>query len=385
MIKIGLWGYYGFDNFGDDLILQTLIGQFSRSAPCRDPLSITVFSQKNELKPLRGNHIRAAIVPRSAKALLSAAFSLDILVIGPGGLFPHKNFFKLAFFAFCAAVLRARKRTFALYGLGIGCGNFRSHALRPVLFLLFHLSRPIVLRQRISSNLPEWVYRDAGIVESYDFLLTDASLLNHWHPRKEAGRRPSIAVCLANVFPSDAGLEVRKAFADSMVRNLRWLQCCGYDLAFFSLSSMGDEALNREIMAQMDSKSCTHMAYGAVDCPAVLDAFCKTSLVIAMRFHALVTATMIGVPVYSIAYSEKTEDLCESLGISEYCQRVCFSSREYYGKRIDLDAELMQRKIRHLLSHGSEIAGAAQQRLVDVREKASHQYESALREMFRKS
>lgn len=77
MRRILLWGWYGFENLGDDLLLDTMLQHLQGE--------ITV--------PMNKSYALQNVneVSRSYKELVLGAFKNDVLIIGPGGLFPFDN------------------------------------------------------------------------------------------------------------------------------------------------------------------------------------------------------------------------------------------------------------------------------------------------------
>ena len=68
-----IWGWYGLENLGDDLLLDTMLQhlQAEITVPMNKPYEL---QNVNE-------------IPRSYKNLLMGAFHNDVLIIGPGGCF----------------------------------------------------------------------------------------------------------------------------------------------------------------------------------------------------------------------------------------------------------------------------------------------------------
>ena len=80
--KILLWGWFGFENLGDDLLLDTMIR--SLNSPER---MITVPMQTEYT--IKEANVKQ--MPRGYKELLKGVLHNDVLIIGPGGLFPFDN------------------------------------------------------------------------------------------------------------------------------------------------------------------------------------------------------------------------------------------------------------------------------------------------------
>lgn len=103
--RLFLWGWYGFENLGDDLLLCTMLKQLHGD--------ITVPMQKSYELP------DVAQVKRSYGNLVRGAFYNDAVIIGPGGLFPFDNKFKVLLYYVITKfwILMGRKVIF--FGIGI--------------------------------------------------------------------------------------------------------------------------------------------------------------------------------------------------------------------------------------------------------------------------
>ena len=105
MKHILIWGWYGFENLGDDLLLDTMLQhlQAEITVPMNKPYEL---QNVNE-------------IPRSYKNLLMGAFHNDVLIIGPGGLFPFDNKTKVLLYYIISGLWKALGRKVVFFGIGI--------------------------------------------------------------------------------------------------------------------------------------------------------------------------------------------------------------------------------------------------------------------------
>lgn len=108
--KVMLWGWYGFENFGDDLLLNTMLDNLaSDSRLITVPMRTEYDIAANNLKQIN----------RSYKELFKGAFNNDVLIIGPGGLFPFDNSKKIFLFLMVTLFWKMCGRRIAYFGVGI--------------------------------------------------------------------------------------------------------------------------------------------------------------------------------------------------------------------------------------------------------------------------
>ena len=108
--KIMLWGWFGFENLGDDLLLDTMIRALNSpgrtiTVPMRTPYVI----EQTDIKQ----------VSRSYKELLKGALYNDVLIIGPGGLFPFDNPQKVWIYFIIVLLWKLGGRKVAFFGISI--------------------------------------------------------------------------------------------------------------------------------------------------------------------------------------------------------------------------------------------------------------------------
>lgn len=103
--KVLLWGWYGFENLGDDLLLDTMLQHLQGE--------ITV--------PMNKSYALQNVneVSRSYKELVRGAFKNDVLIIGPGGLFPFDNKPKVFLYYLITRLWILMGREVIFFGIGI--------------------------------------------------------------------------------------------------------------------------------------------------------------------------------------------------------------------------------------------------------------------------
>ena len=94
-MKIGIWGYYGQRNVGDDLIMETLV---TRIQEIREDAEIRIFVNPEQVESMQERYLALRILSRTTKISLKQALSLDVLIIGAGGLLPKNDTKKICFF-----------------------------------------------------------------------------------------------------------------------------------------------------------------------------------------------------------------------------------------------------------------------------------------------
>lgn len=108
MKKILNWGWYGFENYGDDLLQNTMLQRF------KEKNIDVVFPMQVEYLELEAEQVQ-----RSYRMLFKEAANCYALIIGPGGLFPFANLAKLMIFYAAVLYWKLQRRKVMFFGIGI--------------------------------------------------------------------------------------------------------------------------------------------------------------------------------------------------------------------------------------------------------------------------
>ncbi|WP_297997912.1 hypothetical protein [uncultured Phascolarctobacterium sp.] len=100
MKKVMIWGWFGFENLGDDLLLRTMLSFLDKKENV-----ITVPMKKTYKQTININQIY-----RNYKHLVFGVFNNDVLIIGPGGLFPFDNKLKVALYLIITMIWKLMNR-----------------------------------------------------------------------------------------------------------------------------------------------------------------------------------------------------------------------------------------------------------------------------------
>lgn len=96
----------------------------------------------------------------------------------------------------------------------------------------------------------------------------------------------------------------------------------------------------------------------------VLNEIMHTDIVVASRFHNLVSALALGRPVVSLGYSAKFEALMQEMGLDGYCQSI-----------EDIDVDRLREQVRHLASRHAEVARTVTSKAEEYRLRLERLYD----------
>lgn len=335
-----LFGWFGYRNLGDDLLLEVMLDRLSAASAVGD-IEVAV-ANPDYLAGVFERYPKAHPSTRSFRRLFSAPKNADLLIVGPGGLFPHSDPKKVAAFTAVTGTWRLRGRDVAFFLFG---ANARQGALSRALW------------RRIESMTLLFIPRDVDLIEAVGmtedeetFAAADAVFsLDAESFFRSCEKENDVAFCFANLF-EDQGRDYCE-FVLSCAEIVRSSVALGCKPVLFSFTAGADERLNFDIAKQVGGD------VGVLDYEQTLSEvrfIRRYRLVVGMRFHACVLSLLARVPLVPITYSSKTERLIRDCGMDRHMSFYCNSLSAYYGKIITIDKEFVIDEIGSALRIPSE-------------------------------
>lgn len=345
-MKIYLYGWFGFDNVGDNLILQTELDYLSDTFKNN---KLIIVGEDNSLRSLIGDYCDFITTPHTGKNYIKMFFQADYIIYGGGGLFPHQNTWQVILLFLMGLIFKFRQKKIMFIGLGVG-GRLNKIDLtvwRAILSMAegAYFRDDVLLRQL---GLPPKSH--VATMPDIAFLYHDRGLL---HLSEKKFR--TVSVALANIFEDNE--DAYKRFIGEIVLFLQNLIDGGYFVRLYAFTKGCDEHMNHDICTRLAFSNCEAIPYS--DTNGMLTEFLQGEYVVAMRFHACILATLACTPFLCLAYSHKLEALCETFGLTAYMFKFCFSRDIYYGEeywftskelistfiRITIDAPIIKTKL----------------------------------------
>ena len=113
--------------------------------------------------------------------------------------------------------------------------------------------------------------------------------------------------------------EIHAAYVGALITFVRWLRDAGHPIRLF-IGDRADAAVVDEIIAAVGSDGIR--ADGAETLEQLTDQMSAVDVVIASRYHNVLTALKLAKPTISISYAAKSDVLMAGMGVGEYCQPI---------------------------------------------------------------
>ncbi len=306
MTKIVISGYYGFANAGDEAMLAALIGSLKDLMPQAE---ITVITGNSQLT--RENHHVRTVHRLNLPGIAAALSRSDLLISGGGSLLQDVTSTRSLYYY----LLIMRMALFfhvpvMLYAQGIG--PVRQPKARAAVRKVLQRVQMISVRDKDSKGELERM----GVTKPPIHVTADAVLSIHpadtkvgYYLLKQAG---------IDGVGGRIGIAVRNwqsltRFKDEIANAADVLvQKTGARIIFIPMQYPADVEAGADIASRMHEPATVLKAsYNTVEFMALMGCM---DAVIANRLHALVFASIMGVPVTSISYDPKIDSFIDAIG-----------------------------------------------------------------------
>ena len=322
MRRILLWGWYGFENLGDDLLLDTMLQHLQGE--------ITV--------PMNKSYALQNVneVSRSYKELVLGAFKNDVVIIGPGGLFPFDNKPKVFLYYLITRLWILMGREVIFFGIGISekMGNLSA-----------------VLWRRMAKTADLFITRSENVLKRLKLIesekihaMADCVFASEVANETEYPEENLVAISVANLQNDN-----QKAFDDTVEK---WSEVVkklinkGFSVDLIAFTKGADDKMIDAILSNL--KNCVWEGVQPVyysQATNAVSSWNRYKFAICMRFHSLVLSILNAVPAIPIAYGHKTFSLAEKCGLNDYLLVYNTYQSEYFGKTIDISASQILEKV----------------------------------------
>ena len=344
-MKIGIWGYYGFDNLGDDLILDTLL---SWIRDIDNTAEVSVFIKKEERDQiLEKNNIQGQKARTIKTALKFALEEADLFIIGGGGIFPSWTSSRLMFYSLIALIMKIRKKKCICLGVGVEEKNLLRKSNRFWLeFLTRMVNRFTVRELQLREN------EKIKPIKSEKNIQPTADIVFSRSVNKLQQENKRFNIFLADIFDIFPDLD-KETFQEEMMEVIRKIINMGYDVYMIPFTNTKDQKFNDEICEKVNSVRCHSIKYSK-DLNEMTEEIAKGHFSLCMRFHAIVLSVIYEIPMCSISYGDKSSKLMDRINMKKY--NMDFGDNNGLQKNyINLNAQDIMEKIHMMLENEKSI------------------------------
>lgn len=305
MKKVVISGYYGCDNFGDEMILDILVAKLKELN-----FDITVFS-KNPQKTASIHEVKS-FETFSLRDVISNLKKTDCLISGGGSLLQDVTSIKsLIYYLFVIAIALFFRKKVIIFAQGIG--PIKNKFAEILTMILLKQCEIVTVRDEKSLELVKKFKIDAKLVSDPFYSMRFESKNSQ----------------------SKVGVQLRafETLNDKLLNKLAEAICLNFSekkIQIFSLQTSLDLDVCKKfegILKTLNPEIKTEIIFDKSP-KEIIDEISTLEYMIAMRFHACVTALKFGIKTLAICYDIKLENLVKEAKIPS----LSMSAKEDYNE-----------------------------------------------------
>jgi len=301
-MRIAVFGNYGVQNLGDDLMLMGLQRKYAQDQLivfCGNPAQATLQFGLSAF-PFFPGGLRSfckwpvsASYRRELREATRALQSMDLILIGGGGILVDRHLKAVLLWWMQLRKISQAKIPYEFIGNSFELRRWWSRWLfQPFL----KKARAISVRNSSSQQF----LASLGITSLLaDDLSALVPLEGHRTPRK------LIALALCQWGIGESQLQSLRQF-------IRSKQEQGYEIIGLAFQLSGDD--DREFFSKLDPGLTVKTSLAEI-----LETFSSCEAVVAMRYHAALLAIRFQIPLVALSYQHKVRELMEDKGLGPFC------------------------------------------------------------------
>lgn len=319
--KIFLYGYYGFNNFGDDLILRSLVENIMsygkteflvRSLNKGPYLGENVVYTKVDKIIANSKVNRAYRLVKYLKKILLYIKKTDFVIVG-GGTLIHDNKSRWSLLIMFLLVISSKILFKRIFFVGVGISDLKYKSSYIMLNLITKLSSGFYIRDIEA----EKILRKANVVEKRFQLTADlAYSLKHLKKKSDkTGDNKRINIGITMVDNAFYNKKIQGAIIEfvALLKNINY-EFEVHFIPFHEMSADCDNTINdSKVMIKIKQELSEENIIIEEQIGEKFDKVYESlDLVIGMRFHSLVLAAIYEIPFIGINHDNKIVGICKS-------------------------------------------------------------------------
>ena len=290
MKKVVISGYYGFENFGDEISLQVIVNALKDNG-----VKVTVLSSKPDLTSME-NAVNS-FYTFSIFDIVRQIFVSDVLISGGGSLLQDKTSQK-SFFYYIFVILVAKMLGKKVIIFSQGLAPLKSKLLEMILSLILKQVDYISLRDEGSQNYAQSLGAKSKTYADAVWALNKNNIL----------RQNKLLVQLRQWDKfNDEKIDV---LAKLIIQKYK-----SYQIEILSLHDDLDLGVCQKLYDKLQNNVVSVSVLQGLSTKEIVEAIASARSMIAMRYHACLVGLKQGLNVLPLSYDEKVTSLAKEFGL----------------------------------------------------------------------
>lgn len=356
IVKIMISGYYGFNNFGDEAILKSMVRAFKEKIP---QIKILVLSQ-NPLKTSQTYQVKA-INRLHLISILNCLRDTNLFISGGGGLLQDSTGKGWSILYYLGLILGAKIIRVPVMIYAQGIGPVSQQINKKLMRWILNKVDLITVRDNFSKELLE----NLGVIKPSIYVNSDPSFLlnkkdincileNYPHIQElmNSNNRPIIGVSVREYKGNRSDLKIMFAqLADYLIEKYK------VKIVFLPFKFDDDVQVSEEILSLM--KKQADILKIKLEPEELISILSQFSLMIGVRLHSIIFSSMANLPFIAFKYDPKIKNFVAELGLSELLLELD-----------NVSLEKIQEKIEYIRENKDRIKEILSEKVKDLKEKA---------------
>jgi polysaccharide pyruvyl transferase CsaB len=356
IVKIMISGYYGFNNFGDEAILKSMVRAFKEKIP---QIKILVLSQ-NPVHTSQTYQVKA-INRLHLISILNCLRDTNLFISGGGGLLQDSTGKGWSILYYLGLILGAKIIRVPVMIYAQGIGPIRQQINKKLMRWILNKVDLITVRDNFSKELLE----NLGVVKPSIYVNSDPSfLLNKKDVNCILNNYPHIQELMNSDNRPIIGVSVRKYKGNRSDLKIMFAQLADYliekykvKIVFLPFKFDDDVQVSEEILSLM--KNQADILKIKLEPEELISILSKFSLMIGVRLHSIIFSSMANLPFIAFKYDPKVKNFVAELGLSELLLELD-----------NVSLEKIQEKIEYIRENKDRIKEILSEKVKDSKEKA---------------
>ncbi len=333
-------GYYGFDNLGDEAILEQLCRELREIDP---GIKICVLSQNPQSTSKK--YDVESISRWSVNAIYKALDTCDLFISGGGGLFQDSSSIKsVVYYSFLFFLARLKRVSIFVYAQGIG--PLKSELSRFLTQASMSLAACICVRDKKSQAILKQWNIDSHLTADPVWSLNMNSESNDTNNGAHKKIKVGLSLRQCDVL-DDSWLDIiSNQLQKSLPPNCTLVPLILQESLDKPVLDIITKRLDKTVIEQIDLKPD--------DLPSRwLSSISQLDIMVAMRLHAAIMALKSGVPTLALAYDPKVSNVAKDF------------AQPYIEMKSPDSKKLFESKLLELLQNSKELGQKAKKTASD--------------------
>ena len=332
-------GYYGAGNFGDDIILLSIIYSIREFKPLEDIYVIIISEARMPKMPQNINLIKRTDI----NGLINKIKECDLLITGGGGIFQDYSGFDIErhiikrdrgidFYTVPMEIAYLMKKPIMVYAVGAGPINNSEYSR----FFKTILEWPdiITVRDNTSLEIIKNINKDVDVKFTSDpavNFIDGYKKYNNYFIEKD---KKNVGICLRDWFLMND--DESEKFSKEIAKTADYIiEKYGLDIILFPYcTSKKDSKLLKNVYKNAKYKN-NIILKEEINIDEALNILSQLKFLIGMRLHSLIVASSINIPCIGINYDDKIKEYMRLLEMNDFVLDLNILDSKKLNYRVD--------------------------------------------------